>query len=261
MPRKKKSEATLAQLKMDRLKNHLSEVEHVIKAWVSELDAPSPFHWLESKEAIKFEIEKAAMPVRLSLVAGSGLAKGDQRSHWTLQTRYMPPTEQDALTNHMLRKHLRKRAIWSNHAQWELALNIVTELAPAARNGVSRLMETHRGHWETTEDYEGTALQKALELAAGQEWEAVYSQKTGFSRGVWLGDILIEKSARPDEVKEVGSLHRQLVEQAAQSKEMVALAGKWREVLKLRDRMQELASKALKASDILYQCQFCRRLW
>ena len=261
MPRKKRSEATLAHLKMDRLKNHLSEVEHIIKAWVSELDAPSPFHWSESKEAIKFESENAAMPVRLLLAAGSGLVKGDESSHRALQTPYVPPTEQDAVTNHILRKHLRKRAIWSNHAKWELALNAVTELAPSARNKVSSLMETHRGRWETTEDYEGTALQKALELVAGQEWEAVYSQKTGFSRGVWSGDILIEKSARPDEVKEVSSLHRQLVEQAAQSKEMLALAEKWREVLKLGNRIQELASKALKASDILYPCQFCRRLW
>ena len=261
MPRKKKSEATLAQLKMDRLKLHLSEVEQVIRAWVSELNAPSPFHWSESKEAIKFETEQASMPVRLLMAAGSGLQNGGQRSQWSFQTRYVPPTEQDAVTNHILRKHLRKRAIWSNHTKWELTLNAVTELAPSARNKVSLLMEIHRGRWEITEDYEGTALQKALELAAGQESEAAYSQKAAFSRGVWLDDILIEKSARLDEVQEVSSLHRQLVEQAAQSKEMLALAEKWRVVMKLGDSIQELASKALKASDILYQCKFCRRLW
>ncbi len=226
MPRKKKSEATLAQLKMDRLKLHLREVEQVIRAWVSELNAPSPFHWSESKEAIKFETEQASMPVRLLVAAGSGLQNGGQRSQWSLQTRYVPPTEQDAVTNHILRKHLRKRAIWSNHTKWELTLNAVTELATSARNKVSLLMETHRGRWEITEDYEGTALQKALELATGQESEAAYSQKAGFSRGVWLDDILIEKSARPNEMQEVSSLHRQLVEQAAQSKEMLALAEK-----------------------------------
>jgi hypothetical protein len=261
MPRKKRSEATLAQLKMDRLKNHLIEVERIIGGWVSELNAPSPFHWSESKEAIKFETEKAAMPVRLSLAGGSGLQKGDERSQWALQTRYAPPTEQDAVANHMLRKHLRKRAIWSNHAQWELTLKRVTELAPAASNKVSRLVEVHKGRWETTEDYEGTVMEKALDLATGQEREEPYWQKPGFSHGVWYGDILIEKSAGPEEVAQVASDHRQLIQQAAQSEEMLSVAVEWGEVLKLQARMKELASKTLKSSDILYPCQFCRRLW
>lgn len=261
MPRKKKSEATLAQLKMDRLKNHLSEVEHVIRNWIDELIVPSPFAWSESREASKFETEKATMPVRLSLTNSSGLQKEDQRSQWALQTLYMPPTEQDAVTNHMLRKHLRKRSIWTNHTQWERRLKRVTELAPDVRNKLSQLAETHRGRWETTEDYEGTALEKALDLSTGRERPELYLQKPAFSHGVWLGDILIEKSAGPEEVQEVSSLHRQLVEQAAQSEEMLSLADEWREVLKLQTKMQELASKTLKSSDILYPCQFCRRLW
>jgi hypothetical protein len=261
MPRKKKSEATLAQVKMDRLKNHLSEVEQVIRNWISELSAPSPFDWSESLEAIKFETEKASMPVRLSVGERSSRLEVDQRGQWALRSRYTPPTEQDAITNHMLRKHLRKRAIWTNHAQWELRLKRITDLAPAARNKVSRLMQTHKGRWETTEDYEGTALEKALDLATGQEREEPYWQKPGFSHGVWYGDILIEKSVGPEEAEQVSSQHRQLAEEAAQSEEMLFLAEEWREVLKLKARMQESASKALKSSDILYPCQFCRRLW
>ncbi len=261
MPRKKKSAATLAQLKMDRLKNHLSEVEHIITNWIDELSILSPFSWSESREASKFETEKAAMPVRLSLTGGSGFQKEDQGGQWALQTLYMPPTEQDAVTNHMLRKHLRKRSIWTNHAQWERGLKRVSELAPAARNKLSQLAEAHRGGWETTEDYEGTALEKALDLAAGQERQEPYWQKPVFSHGVWLGDILIEKSAGPEEVQKVGSQHRQLIEEAAQSEEMRSVAIEWGNVLKLQGRMQELASKTLKSSDILYPCQFCRPLW
>ncbi len=260
MPRKKKSEATLSQLKLDRLKNHLSEVEEIVNTWLTELDAPSPFYWSESKEAAKFETENAEMPVRMSL-ASSGLTTEEQGNQWPLGTQYVPTTEQEPLTNHMLRKHLRKRIIWTYHAKWEHALNLVMELAPAARNTVSRLAETYKGRWETTEDYLGTALQKALELAVGQQPEAVYSQKTGFSRGVWLDDILIEKSSRPEEVQQVGDLHRVLIEEAAQSKEMVALAEKWRDVLNLTDRIQELAIITLKSSDILYPCKLCRKLW
>lgn len=53
MPRKKKSEATLAELRMDRLKKHLVEVEYIIRKWISELSAPSPFAWSESQEAAR----------------------------------------------------------------------------------------------------------------------------------------------------------------------------------------------------------------
>ncbi len=261
MPRKKKSEATLAQLKMDRLKNHLSEVERVITNWIVELSLPSPFYWSESREASRFETEKAAMPIRLSIADSSGFQKEDQRSQRALQALYVPPTEQDAVTNHMLRKHLRKRSIWTIHTQWEQRLKRVTELAPAARNKLSQLAEKYKGHWEISEDYEGTALERALGLSAGQERPEPYWQKPGFSRGVWLGNILIEKSARPEEVEQVGSQHRQLVEEAAQSEEMRLMAIEWVEVLKLQGKMQELASKTLKSSDILYPCQFCRRLW
>jgi hypothetical protein len=161
----------------------------------------------------------------------------------------------------MLRKHLRKRIIWTYHANWEHTLKLVTELTPAVRNTVTRLAETSKGPWEPTEDYLGIALQKALELAGGQQQEAVYYQKTVFSRGVWLDDILIEKSARSAEVQQVGDLHRALIERVAQSKDMIALAEKWRDVLRLTDIIQELTIKTLKSSDILYPCQFCRKLW
>jgi len=261
MPRTKKSETTLSQLKMERLKNHLSDVEHVITNWISELNLPNPFAWLESREAIKFETEKADMPVRVSLGGGSDIPRDDQRIQWALRTIYMPSTEQDPITNHILRKHLRKRSLWTYHTQWEQRLKHVTELAPAARDKLSQIVKPYKGNWDTTEDYEGIVLEKALELAIGQEGIGHYWQKPGFSSGVWLDDILIEKSAPTEEVKQVGSQHRKLVEEIAQSEEMRSVAVEWVEVIKLQDKMQQLAINTLKSSDILYQCKFCRRLW
>jgi hypothetical protein len=42
---------------------------------------------------------------------------------------------------------------------------------------------------------------------------------------------------------------------------MLELAREWQQVLDLQKKMRELAEKAIKSSDILYPCQFCRRLW
>ena len=261
MPRTKKSDATLAQLKMDLLKNHLSYVEQVITKWITELNAPNPFGWLESREAIKFETEKADMPVRVSLEGDSGIPRVDQRIQWALQTTYMPSAEQDPITNHILRKHLRKRSLWTYHTQWEQRLKRVTELAPAGSGKLSQLVEPYKNSFDITEDYKGIALEKALDLAIGQKRIGRYWQKPGFSSGVWLDDILIEKSALPEEVEQAGSQHRKLIEEIAQSEEMQSLAVEWAEVIKLQERMQQLATNTLKSSDILYQCKFCRRLW
>jgi hypothetical protein len=261
MPRKRRSEEMLAQVRRDRLSKHLNEVEQVISEWISELGTPSPFVWSESEEAIEFEAKNAAMPVRGRLAVPTEYQVAKVWKGWACRSQYVPPKEQDPITNHMLRKHLRKRSLWTNHTKWERRLNTIIDLALPVCNRAAQLVGRYRGQWEVTEDYEGTAVEKALDLAVGLEWEQSYSQKPVFSRGVWCGDILIEKSARPEEVEKVGDQHRQLIRELAQSEEMLALANEWREVLVLEARMRELANKALKSSDILYPCQFCRRLW
>ncbi len=261
MPRKKRSEETLAQVRRERLNKHLTEVEQIIKDWVLELTAPSPFAWSESEEAAEFESKKAAVPVRLSVSVPYDRQTISQWKQWALHSVYVPPMEQDPVTNHMLRKHLRKRSIWTHHTKWEQKLKRIMELVPSICDKAARLAEGYRDHWEITDDYTGMALEKALDLATGCELEESYSQKPAFSQGVWYGDILIEKSAKHEEVEKVGVQHNQLICGLAQSEEMLSLAQEWREVLALKSRMQEMAYKALKSSDILYQCQFCRRLW
>lgn len=201
------------------------------------------------------------MPVRLLTPVPPDYQARSQWKQWACRSVYVPPKEQDPITNHMLRKHLRKRSLWTNHATWERRLKRIMELVPSICDKAARLVEGYRDHWEITEDYKGMALEKALDLAVGCEPEESYSQKPAFSQGVWHGDILIEKSAKPEEVEKVSGQHRQLIHELAQSEEMLSLAEEWQEVLGLEARMQELANKALKSSDILYPCQFCRRLW
>ena len=73
MPRKKKYEDMLAEVRRERLNKHLSEVEQYIRQWISELAAPSPFVWSESEEAVEFETKQASMPVRLPMPKAPGV--------------------------------------------------------------------------------------------------------------------------------------------------------------------------------------------
>jgi len=261
VPRKKRPEEMLAHVRRDRLNKHLNEVEQVIRDWISELSVPSPFAWSESEEAIEFESKEAAMPVRLSIPLPPDYRASSQWKAWACHAVYAPPKEQDPVANHMLRKHLRKRSLWAYHTEWERRLERVMDLTPSVCDKAAQIVDRSGGQLEITEDYRGKALEKALDLAIGRDLERSYFHKPAFSRGVWYDDILIEKSTKTEEVEKVANQHWKVICELAQSEEMGSLAEEWRKVLELQGKMQELATKALKSSDILYPCQFCRRLW
>ncbi len=256
MARLKKSEAILAEVRRDRLNKHLNEVENLISTWVSELTAPSPFCWSECEESATF----GTQPIRMK----ANVPEYIPEKHWELwacRSVYKPPTEQDTASNHILRKHLRKRALWKYHSEWGQELNRIRELgAPLCEKAADMLKERKKGR-ELTEDYMPVALRAALEIASGNAPPGSYSQRSGFSQGVWYDEILIEKSANVQQVDAVAERHRQMISELAESKEMNELARVWQKVLVLGERMRELAHKAVKSSDILYPCQFCRRLW
>lgn len=260
MAKRKKSEEILAEVRRDRLSKHLNEVDELIKKWVSELVAPNPFHWQESQVSWLTRPEvKDARAIRFPVLGGRSWEL------WACRGVYVPSLEQDAASNHILHKHLRKRALWRHHTEWEGRLGRILELAPLLCEKAARMLDERRTGWKLTDDYMPYALQLALELAlestSSHHALAEYSQRSGFSQGVWCGEILIEGSASAEQVKEVAAQHQQMVAELGQSKEMLELAKEWQQVLVLQEKMTALAERAIKSSDILYPCQFCRRLW
>jgi len=197
---------------------------------------------------------------------------------WACRSVYVPPVEQDTVSNHILRKHLRKRALWRYHTEWEQRLNRIRELGdPICERATEMENERAKGR-KLTEDYKAGALLGALDLALGHTPEKSYSPKVqGLSyiesrgipeklrsprvQGVYYGDLLIEKTANAEQVNGVGEEHWQMISELGESKEMLELAQEWQRVLALQEKMIELGQKAIKSSDILYPCQFCRRLW
>jgi len=253
MAKKKKSEEITSEVKKDRLNKHLNEVEKLITEWVSHLDAPNPFHWYESEQSERIRF------VGVTPVRPPEYYRLKEWELWACRSVYIPEEEHDTASNHMLRKHLRKRALWRYHTEWKQRLNAISELAAPLCGKAARMRAERSIGWELTEDYVAVALRMALELALGRTLEKPYSHKA--PRGVWYYDILIEKSANAQQMNDVAAGHWQIISELGQSKEMLELAQEWQHVLALQEKMKELAKKAIKSSDILYTCQFCRRLW
>lgn len=268
MAKGKKSEETLAQVRRDRLNKHLNKVEDLIQEWMTDLDTPSPFYWSSSQKSRELNT------VRLITV--------DYRLEpwklWACRSVYVPPVEQDTVSNHILRKHLRKRALWRYHTEWEQRLNRIRHLGIPICQRATEIENVRAKGKQLTEDYKAVALLEALELALGHTPEKSYSPKAqGASyaesrgipeklrsprvQGVYYAEFLIEKTANAEQVNGVVEEHWQMISELGESKEMLELAQEWQRVLALQKKMIELVQKAIESSDILYPCQFCRRLW
>ena len=112
-----------------------------------------------------------------------------------------------------------------------------------------------------TEGYLGTALWQAFCLARGQTQNVDYTRGDG-GKGVKFGGYLIETTSGSEtKFAAVCEEHRSLSRELSRLNEMKAIAEEWALVEELQTQMQALAGKALKSSDYLYPCTFCKRLW
>ncbi|MCL0077420.1 hypothetical protein M1O12_05330, partial [Dehalococcoidia bacterium] len=244
MAGKKKSEEMLAQVKKDRLNKHLSEVEEVIERWITGLDAPPPFFWQPSEESESFGESSAVAGV---LIRPADYFRLQPWKLWACRSVYVPDVERDTASNHMLRKHLRKRALWKYHTEWEQRLNRISEIGVPICQRATEMEDARAKGKDLTEDYKATALMVALEQALGHAPEKLYSQKA--FRGVCYAGVVIEKSANAQKMNEVAEEHWQMASELGHSKEMLELAQEWQDALALQGRMKELAEKALKSSE------------
>ena len=74
--------------------------------------------------------------------------------------------------------------------------------------------------------------------------------------------LIIETSiATTNDRNMVEKEHRDLSDEIAQTDEMKNLVNLSIDIIKLQEAMRTIAMKALKSSDILYPCRFCRHLW
>lgn len=229
---KRVANSTMAkEIKKEYLKEHLDSVKTLIDSWIRELSTPPPFE--------------------------------RQGSSWGWQAVYRPPLEQNLDENHMLRCHLRSRALWNHHTNWEQKLEPVWHLTNQVRKEVSdkhieQLQDKQRQY---TENYVGVALWKGFEVACGgriDKWYKVPDDQKGVAYGAYKIEMSVTSS---EERSSIEKEHLDFTYCVAGLKRMKKLVDLWREVIRLQERMQAIVSKALKSNDILYPCRFCRHLW
>ena len=172
-------------------------------------------------------------------------------------------SEQNPDTNHMIRRHLRSRALWSHRANWEHKLENIWQLTGQVRDDIKKkhVKQSSSKQWHYTEDYVNIALWQGFEVACGRTLSLDYKvpdSKIGLS----FGAHLIETSARSAKSRTLlEKEHGEFILGIAAAKEMKELADLWSEVAELQEAMRAMAEKALRSNDILYACRFCRHLW
>jgi len=227
-----KKSAIAKELKKEYLVQHLKEIEVLTGNWIKQLKVPSPFS--PHEEGLGWDFE------------------------------YKPSLEADPDSNHILRSHIRSRALWRHHTEWEqqlaLAWSLVTQLREISTGQLPHTGDDDAvGIWT---NYIGTALLAAFEgLRRNSQVKMNYKiPENGL--GVAAGDFKIDIAASTEKQrKAIQEKHSSLAMSITQQQAMKQLVDCWHEIVVLEGSMTQLVSKILKSRDILYPCRFCRHLW
>jgi len=218
------------EIKKEYLKEHLNGVLKLIEDWLPTLKAPP-------------------------LIVQKGI--------WGWESVYLPVVEQDQDNNHVLRRHLKSRAFWSHHANWELKLNNIWQLTKQLHKDAYSKYPKKSGNMQikSTPEYFTVALWKGFDTANGLEIDDWYKTPDN-QQGVSYGAYKLELSVTSDDTRSlVKKEHLQLISALAQNTIMMQLVQLWKEVSTLQAQMYSIGNKALKSGDILYPCMFCKHLW
>ncbi len=211
----------MLEIKKERFRRHLDEVEGYLKEWLGQLHAPKPFR----------------APV------------------------YQPALEGDADVKHMLRRHVHSRTFWKHHAQWEQRLAEIGRLRDQLLKVGNRwLVEAaKKSQISPTELILEAALEDAFTLASGEKVQRQDPEvRTG--GGVDYGGYRIEEGSLAEQVEQVTVVLEGLTGQLKGRDEMKAVVGYWSEIRRVEESMRKIGTTALKSSDIFYPCRFCRKL-
>lgn len=220
-----------SEIKKEYLKEHLENARRLIGDWIKELNAPLLF--------------------------------APQKEIWGWQSVYKPSIECDPDSNHILRRHLRSRALWSHHAEWDLKLEgawcLATQVrVEAHKKQAKQLVKKKRQY---TEAYISTALWQGFEVACGTALKINY-RIPEHQKGISFGAYNIEASVTSAKERVlVEKEHRKFSYELAEVGAMKELVGLWSEVGRIQKVMHNIATKVQKSNDILYPCRFCKHLW
>ncbi len=228
----KKEPEAVRQIRARWLDEHLKKVDRMAGQWLGELILANPFY------------------------------PPDREEDWG--RAYEPPAEGDPEKNHVIRKHLQSRTLWTYHARWRQLLEAFTGLRKAVLEEARSLAPGKGQYWVFT------ALWQAWEWARSEpksedeekDWErrisSYYRPDSPPSPAVMFGGFAIEEKG---EVGRVRGAHMEMIKSLARLDSLKEALGVWSEIEVLGKQMGEIGRRIVKSHDILYPCQYCRHLW
>jgi hypothetical protein len=231
MPKAAKHSAVAEELKKEYLREHLDSVKSLIRDWISALAAAEP------------------------------LAREDREWGWQCARRL--PFHGCADEIHVLRRHMKSRALWSHCSDLELKLEETWQLSEAARSmAATRHNKTSRKSERIyTLDYLPLALWEAFNVADGKKISLAF-KAPGDSNGLNHCGYKIEESATTQKVRaDVEAEFCELVSDFSGTPAIKSLVNSWKEVRRMEGQILGIANNILKSNDIFYPCRFCRHLW
>ena len=213
------------ELKKSLLLKHLGELEKLGREWLRELNAPRPF----ADSSTSMDPSSAG---------------------------YKPAVERDEEANHMLRRHFRSRQLWKTHAEWGEKHRAIARL----RIGIQEQFGPVRTRGGTTHSFLDTALEDAFDQILEGKISFGY-ELVDLGTSVMHRARTIVKSDLPPKLDSVETRHKKLRQEVAASKEMRQVKDMWSEASGLEESMTGLVRTALRASDLMYPCRYCRHLW
>ncbi|GEM_PF-4933319 len=238
---KLKGSTAVKEIKKEYLVRHLDDMEHRAQSWLES-------HW--SREYFHPDGTYIA-----NSLAGKGVPSKSVLGA-------------DPELNHILRRHLRSRALWTHHGVWERAVGRLSQVEEGIAILAAPIAQTHQlqGPFTYTSAFLGSALAEAFKCVRGTGSPSVYTPYT--PSGVLLGRYMIEQSAEGGDVPRVGRQHQLLVSELLDHNRHPALDTAFHEAGRLQGDLEreekavrKLAADALKAKDFLYPCRYCKRLW
>ena len=213
------------EIKKSRLLKHLDEIEKLGREWVRELYASDPF----GVSSIPFDPSSPG---------------------------YRPDVERDEDTNHMLRRHFRSRQLWKNHTEWEEKLRAIARI----RGGLLERFGRRVNGGDFTDAFLNTALEDAFDQVLNRTLSFNFELGNGGTSVVYRARMIV-KSDRPVDLDSIRNSQNKLGEEIAASKEMAEAVEIWGEAMTLQEGMVGLVRTALRASDLMYPCRYCKHLW
>jgi hypothetical protein len=220
-----------AELKKEYLREHLESIKTLIRNWIAGLHPPEP------------------------------LAPNDRV--WGWQSLYRPPIENNPDELHMLRHHLKSRALWSHYSNWQKKMEEIFQLIERVRlkaKARQKKLSMNRSR-KYTEDYVPVALWKAFDMALGKAIDLPFKlpdDKFGLSYGGYKIEELANNAEGRISIEEE---YRSFISSISQSSTMRCLANSWLEASQLEVQISTISNNIMKSGNIFYMCRFCRYLW